>query len=129
MVQVTEAQEEFLKKPINVLVGTKRKDGSVQINPAWYEFKDGYFYLNSSKGRYWPEHIQREKQATLAFFDPDNFHNFIEAVVKLVEVTEEGAAEHIHELSRRYTGNDYPLTPEMNRIKMKFEIVRIYGSI
>src|SRR5207253_10961729 len=36
--------------PILVVLGTKRDDGSVQLNPVWFEFEDGFFWLNSNTG-------------------------------------------------------------------------------
>lgn len=122
-------QKEFLKKPITVLVGTKRKDGSVHINPAWFEFEDGYFYLNSAKERFWPRHIERDQQATLAFYDPESFFTNLEVVAKLVEIKKEGAAEHINKLSHRYTGKDYSLPIGKDRIILKLEPIKVYGSV
>ena len=129
MLELTEEQAIFLKKPMLVYIGTKRSDGSIQINPAWFEFRDGYFFLNSVKGRHWPAHIEKEREATLAFFDPEDARIFLEIEAKPVEIIEEGAKDHINELSIRYTGKPFELPNGEKRIKIKMEPVKVNGTV
>src|SRR5436305_3106293 len=56
--------------PILVVLGTKRDDGSVQLNPVWFELKDGFFWLNSNTGRLWPKNLQRDRELTMLLVDP-----------------------------------------------------------
>lgn len=58
--RVSERLRKFAAEVFPAIVGTKRRDGSVQMNPVWFEYRDGHFWLNSSKGRHWPAHLERD---------------------------------------------------------------------
>src|SRR5438445_13747950 len=62
--------------PILVVLGTKRDDGSVQLNPGWFGFEHGFFWLNSNTGRLWPKNLQRGRGLTMLLVDsktPDRY--------------------------------------------------------
>ena len=41
------------------------------------------------------------------------------------ELVDEGAVEHLHELSRRYTGSDYEIAEGERRVIMRITPVRV----
>jgi hypothetical protein len=45
----------FLGEVMPAIIGTRRTDGSVQINPVWFEYKDGKVLLNGGENRVVPE--------------------------------------------------------------------------
>src|SRR3989441_13235417 len=49
--------------PILVVVATKRDDSSVQLNPVWFELKDGFIWLNSNTNRTRSEEHTSELQS------------------------------------------------------------------
>jgi len=130
-IHLTDAQRKFFHEVMPVTVGTRRKDGTVQLNPVWYDFHDGYFHLNSARGRNWAEHVQQQKDVTLLFVDPRNMYRWAQVQGRLVNVTTEGADAHIDRLSARYTGNPVyqNRVPGEVRISMTIEPLRITGSV
>ena len=54
----------FLDQPLPITIGTTRKDGSVQMAPVWYEYRDGQIWLNGGPTRDWVKHLQRDPRIT-----------------------------------------------------------------
>jgi PPOX class probable F420-dependent enzyme len=117
--------------PILTVIATKREDGSIQLNPIWFELRDGYFVVNSNTRRAWPRNLQRQKEATFLLVDPDtDVERYAQIHGRLVEVTPDPKVEVINRLSRRYTGKPFrELEPGEERITFKIEPVRVTGQM
>lgn len=124
-VEISESLEQFFAEPIPAVVGTLRKNGTIQMNPIWYEYRDGLIWLNSWRGSDWARHIEERGTATLLIIDPANVHRNAQLQVKLLESTDEGGREHIERLSQRYTGGPYRRTTQQRFIiKMEPTVVK-----
>ena len=130
MIELSDNMLQFVNEVFPAIVGTRRRDGTVQMNPIWFEYKEGYFWLNGWRGADWLRHVERDGDVTLALIDPNNMYRFAQVQGRLVEVTQEGGEEHIDHLSLRYNGKLYEWhSPERPRLKVQVEPVRITGSI
>ncbi len=45
--EVTPAAEEFLQSQRNLILATIRRDGTPQLSPVWYMWRDGAFFISS----------------------------------------------------------------------------------
>lgn len=129
-VKLSHKLQQFLSEVFPAVVGTKRRDGTTQLNPVWFEVGDnGDIWLNSGRDRRWQAHLQRDKEVTLLFVDPKNMFRWAQVQGRLVEATTQSADEHIDRLSLRYTGNPKYQNPNPGeqRIKLKIEPLRITG--
>ena len=88
---IDDATARFLGGVMPVIVGTRRRNGTVKLNPAWYEFRDGHFWLNSWRGAHWLAHVERERQATLLFVDPQDMYRVVHVEAGLVRTATEAA--------------------------------------
>src|SRR5437667_59303 len=95
----------FVDEPLPITVGTTRRDGSVQMNPVWYEYRDGQIWLNGGPKRGWVQHMRRDPRVTLLLMDPAKMFRWAQIQGRLAETSAEGADEHIEHLSHRYTGS------------------------
>lgn len=130
MVELSDNMKRFVAEVFPAIVGTKHRNGTVHMNPAWFEYSDGYFWLNSWRGSKWLEYLERDGEITLALVDPKNMFRFAEVRGRLVEATNEGGQEHINRLSMRYTGKPYQsMMQGQQRVKIQIEPVRIKGSL
>ena len=121
---------EFVAEVFPAIVGTHRSDNTIQLNPIWFEYSDGYFWLNSWRGADWLAHVERDGTLTLALLDPHNMFRFAQVQGRLVTSTTVGAEEHIDHLSMRYLGTPYARhSPDHPRVKLQIEPVRITGTI
>src|ERR1044071_7513083 len=103
VVELSEKMRAFVAEVMPAVVGTRRRDGTVQMNPAWYEYRDGYFWLNSWRTSDWLRHIERDGDVTLHMMDAQNPGRWVQVVGRLVEASDEHGAEHADALSMRYT--------------------------
>jgi hypothetical protein len=95
--------QQLASKPILLVMATKRDDGSIQLNPIWFELRDGYFIINSNTRRSWPRNLQREGEASLLLVDPDVPDRYLQIRGRLVDVTPDPQVEVIDRLARRST--------------------------
>ncbi|TMD21817.1 MAG: PPOX class F420-dependent oxidoreductase [Chloroflexi bacterium] len=120
----------LVAQPILTVVGTKRADGSLQLNPAWFEFDDGYFWLNSNRWRTWPKNVQRDRDITLNFIDASEPFRWASIRGRLAEVIPDPDHAFIDRLARRYTGRVFrELRPGEERITLKVEPVSVTGEM
>lgn len=126
---INEALKTFLSEVFPVTVATKRRDGSIHLNPVWFEFDDGYLWLNSYRGAKWLARVERDGDLALLFIDPNNMFRTAEVQARLVESTPDSGDVHINRLSNRYLGTDYPRAGQQERVKVQLEPTRIRASV
>ncbi|MFB9449436.1 pyridoxamine 5'-phosphate oxidase family protein [Dactylosporangium vinaceum] len=127
--QISEATAAFLAEVMPVVVGTRRRDGRVKMNPAWYEYRDGHFWLNSWRGARWLEHLERDGLASLLLIAPDDMHKVVHAETELVCSTEDGAGAHIDRLSQRYRGVPYRAPVPQRRVMLQLRPLSIRSTL
>ncbi|GAC1485338.1 MAG: hypothetical protein PVSMB9_11160 [Candidatus Dormibacteria bacterium] len=128
-VQLPESVQELARLPILTVVGTSRADGAVQMNPVWFEYRDGCFWLNSNTSRTWPKNVQRGKGALLLLVDPRLPDRFAQVRCRLAETIPDPEHEQIDRLARRYTGAAFrALEPGEERITFRLEPIKVTGQ-
>jgi hypothetical protein len=127
-VQVSKKMQDFAAEVYPAILGTTRSDGSVQIVPVWFEYRDGSFWVNGGTNRGWFKHLQRDPRITLLLLDPKDMFRWAQVEGRMVRWEEDAGGEHINNLSHRYTGRDYQ-NSRQGRIKIQIEPTRITGSI
>ena len=116
--------------PILITVASKRADGSVQLNPVWFELKDGFIWLNSNTSRTWPKNLQRERDVTMLLVDPKVPDRYAQIHGRLVSLIPDPQHEFIDHLSERYTGKKFrELEPDEHRVTLKIQPVRVTGAL
>lgn len=117
----------FFDEPLPITIGTTRRDGSVQMNPVWYEYRDGQIWLNGGPKRGWLQHMERDQRVTLLVLDPKNMFRWAQIQGRLVDTTAQGADDHIERLSQRYLGGPYR-NPKVDRLIVRIAPERITGG-
>jgi PPOX class probable F420-dependent enzyme len=116
--------------PILVTVATKRADGSVQLNPVWFELKDGFIWLNSNTNRTWPKNLQRDRDVTMLLVDPKVPDRYAQIRGRLVSLIPDPKHEFIDRLAERYTGEKFrELEPGEHRVTLKIQPVKVTGAM
>jgi PPOX class probable F420-dependent enzyme len=100
---------------------TTMPDGSPHVTPVWVDHEGGeYVLVNTARGHRKEKNLRRDPRAAVSVTDPEDPYRYV-CVRGPVELTAEGATEHVNELARRYLGVDeYPNLDEESRV-----IVRI----
>ena len=103
-----EDKKDLLDRPIVVTLVTLMPDSQPQANPVWFSWDGDYIWVNSAKGRQKDKNMRRQSKVTILSVDPNNPYRYLEVRGEVVEITEEGAIDHINFLSDRYRGQpDY----------------------
>jgi len=127
-VPLSDKMKAFTQEPLAIIVGTVRKSGSVQMNPLWFEYKDGWFWINGGTDRGWFKHLERDSRITFLLIDPKNMFRWAQIQGRMIRWEEDRGGDHINHLSHRYFGRDYQ-DSRRGRIKIQIEPERITGSV
>jgi PPOX class probable F420-dependent enzyme len=119
----------FLDEVMPAIVGTNRSDGSVQMNPIWYERRADEIWLNPATSRAWGRRLKPGVAVTLLFVDPANQWRWAQVQGEVLEKTREGGAEHIDRLAHRYLGRPYGQhDPADPRLLVRVRPTRVTGT-
>ncbi len=118
----------LLQRPVFAHVATLMKDGSPQVTPVWIDTDGQYVYINTAEGRIKPRNLRRDGRVAISVMDTARpYQDYALIRGRVVEITPEGAWEHIDKLSRKYNGRDYPRRPGEVRLKVKIEPLKVGG--
>jgi PPOX class probable F420-dependent enzyme len=108
-----------------LFLATTMADGSPQVTPIWFNNDGEYILINSAKGRIKDRNMRARPKVAVAIMDPQNSYRYIQLRGEIVEITEEGAREHINALAKKYMDKDiYPGPPEETRVTYKIKIIK-----
>jgi PPOX class probable F420-dependent enzyme len=97
-------------------------DGSPQVTPVWFFYKDGKFVVNTARGRVKDRNMTKNALVALSIVDPDNDYAHIAIRGKIVRMTEEGADANIDALAMKYLGKEkYPFR-RPDEVRVVYEI-------
>lgn len=124
---IPEKYADLLEKAAFGNLGTLMKDGSPQVTPVWVDYDGKYVRFNSALGRVKDKNIRRDPRVSISLQDPANPYRYLEIRGRVVEITQNGADEHINKLAKKYLGKDvYPFRqPGEVRVLYKLEPDRV----
>jgi PPOX class probable F420-dependent enzyme len=103
-------------------LATLMPDGSPQVTPVWFAYKDGKFLVNTARGRVKDRNMKANALVALSIVDPDNAYVHIAVRGKIVRATEDGADASIDSLAKKYLGQDkYPFR-QPGEVRVLYEI-------
>jgi PPOX class probable F420-dependent enzyme len=88
-------------------VATTMPDGSPQLTQTWVDTDGQHIVINTVQGFQKIRNIQRDPRVALTVFDPARPNRYYGVRGRVLNVTTDGAAEHIESLALRYTGQPY----------------------
>jgi PPOX class probable F420-dependent enzyme len=109
-------------------LATAMADGSPQVTPVWFDYKDGLVRVNSAKGRVKTRNMTVGAPVALAIIDPDDPYRYLQIRGRVGRVSEEGADRHIDSLAKKYLGQDkYPYA-KPGEVRVIYEIDPVSAS-
>lgn len=108
-------------------LATLMGDGSPQVTPVWVDYDGKYVRFNSALGRVKDKNIRRDPRVAISVQDPQNPYRYVAVRGRVVEITQNGADDHINKLAKKYLGKDvYPFRqPGEVRVLYKVEPEKI----
>ena len=90
-------------------LATLMPDGSPQVTPVWFDYKDGRIRINTAKGRVKARNMKEGSPVALSILDPENPYRYIQVRGRVQRVAEANASAHIDALAKKYLEKDkYP---------------------
>jgi PPOX class probable F420-dependent enzyme len=122
---LTEAQAQLFLEPNYGVAAAIRPDGTPQLTVVWVDWDGEHVLFNTAEGRYKPEYMRRDPRVTVFVMDRESPYRWI-SVTGHAELVEEGAADHIHTLAKKYKGLDrYPLAEGERRLLVRVTPERV----
>jgi PPOX class probable F420-dependent enzyme len=118
---------ELLEAPNIAHLTTLMPDGSPQVTPVWVDYDGRYVLVNTAEGRQKPRNMRRDPRVALSLTDRENPYVWAMIRGRVVELTHEGADDHIDRLAKKYLGEDrYPFRQAgEQRVIVKIEPLRV----
>ena len=117
----------LLEAPNIAHLTTLMPDGSPQVTPVWVDYDGRYVLVNTAEGRQKPRNVRRDPRVALSLTDRENPYVWAMIRGRAVELTHEGADDHIDRLAKKYLGEDrYPFRQAgEQRVIVKIEPLRV----
>jgi PPOX class probable F420-dependent enzyme len=110
-------------------LATLMKDGSPQLTPLWFDTQGDYICINTAKGRIKDKNMRARPNVALLITDPkEPFYRYVEIRGRVIEFTEEGADEHINQLSLKYDKKQWTSVPGQVRVTYKIQPQTVFAS-
>ncbi|MGH2522613.1 MAG: TIGR03618 family F420-dependent PPOX class oxidoreductase, partial [Anaerolineales bacterium] len=110
--QVGPIPSEFLdlfQKKTFAHLATLMPDGTPHVTSVWVDYDGRHILINSARGRQKDRNMEQRPTVAVEITDPDDPNRFLAVRGPVVEITEEGADEHLDKLAKRYLDRDtYP---------------------
>jgi PPOX class probable F420-dependent enzyme len=110
----------LLSEPAYGQVATLLPDGSPRLTQVWVSTDGEHVLINTFEGAQKLRNLRRDPRVAINVVDPGNAWRLAQMRGRVVEVTTEGADEHIDELAQKYLGvESYPFRqPGQVRVKV-----------
>ena len=101
---IPETHRDLLTRPIHGVLTTMMPDGQPQSSLMWCDYDGECARLNTTAERQKGRNMRANPRVTLLIIDPDDTARYIE-IRGTAELIEDGALEHLDEITRRYTAH------------------------
>jgi PPOX class probable F420-dependent enzyme len=130
MAELTGAQAQFLRDPNYAVVAALRDDGTPHQTVVWVDWDGEHLLLNLTEDRAKLGHLRRDPRLSVLTIHRENPYHWLAVDGEVVEITTDGAYEHIVRQAGVYCGREeYPLKPGEVRVLVKVRplAVEAYG--
>lgn len=98
----------LLRQPSICYIATTMADGSPQLTQTWVDTDGEYVLINSVQGFLKLKNIARDPRVAVVISDAQNPSRYFQVRGRVIDVTTDGAVDHIEMLAQKYLGTPYP---------------------
>ena len=99
---------DLLRRPSTCYLATLMPDGSPHVTQTWVDTDGRHILINTVDGFRKVRNIARDPRVAVTISDPDRPTRYYQVRGRVVDVTKDGATEHIDTVAQRYLGRPYP---------------------
>jgi len=103
LVHIPASHTDLIDRPLFVALTTVMPDGSPQTTPVWCNRDGDLILLNSMREFRKQKNMRLNPKVALLVYDPANPARYIAVQGLVVEMTEDGALEHLDVLTQLYS--------------------------
>ncbi|MDQ2623092.1 MAG: PPOX class F420-dependent oxidoreductase [Actinomycetota bacterium] len=99
----------LLEGPHYANVATLNPDGSPQVTPVWINHEGDTVLINTTRDRLKHRNLKADPRVSISVSDSDDPYKALLIQGRVMEITEDGADDHINALAKQYLDQDeYP---------------------
>ena len=108
----------LLGEPSLCFVATTMPDGSPQLTQTWADTDGTHILINTAEGFQKVRNLRRDPRVAVTISDRDRPARYFAVRGRVLDITTEGAAEHIEKLAHRYLGGPYPWYSGRDQVRL-----------
>jgi PPOX class probable F420-dependent enzyme len=113
---------DLLRRPSPCFLATLMPDGSPQLTQTWVDTDGRHLLINTVDGHQKVRNLARDPRVAVNVTDPDDPSRYFAVRGQVVDVTKDGAVEHIEQLAQRYLGRPYPWYGGRDQVRLLVSI-------
>lgn len=126
---IPDALRDLLENPNYGALGTVRPDGTVQVNPMWFEFDGEHVLFTHTTTRQKYRNLQANPSMSFMVFDPEQPYRYIEVRGRLVDEVPDPEGAFYVRLGQRYgNAGQQPPPDRANRVILKMSVEKVGGQ-
>jgi PPOX class probable F420-dependent enzyme len=123
MTKIPEKYLDLFQKRAFAHLATLMADGSPQVTPVWIDFDGTYLLVNSAAGRVKDENMRRDARVAIEIMDPDDPYRYFQVRGRVVEITNQGASDHIDKMAKKYKDLDHYPYRRPDEVRMLYKVL------
>jgi PPOX class probable F420-dependent enzyme len=108
----------LLRQPSPCFLATLMPDGSPQMTRTWVDTDGEHVVINTVQGHQKVKNVERDPRVAVSVCDLSSPSRYYAIRGQVVNITTEGAAEHIEALAQRYLGAPYPWYGGRDKVRL-----------
>lgn len=101
-------------------LATTMPNGTPQLTTLWFNSDGEYIYVSSARGRIKDRNMRHRPDVAILIQDPKDENQYIQIRGPVVEITEQGALEHMDRLCMKYRNRHW--TPVEGQVRVRYKI-------
>lgn len=101
---IPDSHADLVDCPPVAALTTLQPDGSPQTSVVWCDREGDLVRVNTMRGFRKEQNMRRDPRVTLLCYDPREPDRYLEIRGRVVEMTEDGAVDHLDQLASAYAG-------------------------
>ena len=108
----------LLRQPTQCYLATSMADGSPQVTQTWVDTNGEHVLINTVQGHQKLRNVRRDPRVAVAISDPHRGSRYFQVRGRVIDITTDGAVDHIEKLAQRYLGGPYPWFGGRNQVRV-----------
>lgn len=124
-VALSEQFQHILKDRSYGHIATLMSDGSPQVTLVWVDTDGTHVLVNTVDGNQKVQNLRRDERVAMTVTSPAHPASHVQLRGRVVDITRDGATDHVEALSQIYYEGPYPLHHLGPRVIVRIEPTRV----